>query len=117
MKKYLKSTVERRKERTRKTVKSTMKVRLCVFRSNQHISVQLIDDQKSLTLASSSSLEKDFPLKSSSNCEAAQWVGRKIGQKAIELGTISVVFDRGGYRFHGRVKALAEGAREAGLAF
>lgn len=89
--------------------------RLCVYRSNKNIYAQLIDDVKGNTLCSASSVEKDF--EGGSNAEAAKEVGRKIAEKALALGIECVVFDRGGYIYHGRVKALAEGAREAGLKF
>lgn len=91
--------------------------RLNVFRSNKNIYVQLIDDVNGATVASASSTDKDFSLDSTSNVEAAQQVGELIAKRAQEKGYKSVVFDRGGYLFHGRVKALAEAAREAGLEF
>jgi len=91
--------------------------RLNVFRSNQHIYAQLIDDTKGITLASASTLEKDLDLESTKNIEAAKKVGELIAKRALEKGYKKVVFDRGGYLYHGRVKALAEAAREAGLEF
>jgi len=91
--------------------------RLNVFRSNQHIYAQLIDDTKGVTLASASTLEKDLDLESTKNIEAAKKVGELIAKRALEKGYKKVVFDRGGYLYHGRVKALAEAAREAGLEF
>ena len=91
--------------------------RLNVFRSNKHIYAQLIDDVNGVTLASASSVEKDFGLESTGNIEAAQKVGEIIAKRAVEKGYASVVFDRGGYLFHGRVKALADAARENGLEF
>ena len=90
--------------------------RLNVFRSGTNIYAQLIDDTKGVTLASASSLEKGFE-GPGSNCEAAKKVGEAIAQRAKDKGIEAVVFDRGGYLYHGRVKALAEGAREGGLQF
>ena len=90
--------------------------RLCVFRSLKHTYAQLVDDEKGNTLASASTLEGKKG-KTGSNLEAAKKVGQLIAEKAQEHGVSSVVFDRGGYIFHGRVKALAEAAREAGLKF
>ena len=90
--------------------------RLNVFRSRSNISVQIIDDISAKTLVSASSYEKDFGIYGG-NKEAAAKVGKLVAQRALEKGIESVVFDRGGYVFHGRVKALAEGTREAGLKF
>ncbi len=90
--------------------------RLNVFRSETNIYAQLIDDTKGVTLVSASSLEKGFE-GPGSNCEAAKKVGEAIAQRARDKGIEAVVFDRGGYLYHGRVKALAEGAREGGLKF
>ena len=117
-KSYIKAPDERRRNRVRSSVRSKGRVRLSVFRSCQYIYAQLIDDQSHRTLASSSSLEKDAPLgKARLNCSAAEWVGKSIAERGIKAGVKSVVFDRGSYRFHGRVKSLAEGARAAGLDF
>ncbi|MEH6941146.1 50S ribosomal protein L18 [Bacillus sp. JJ722] len=91
--------------------------RLNVFRSNKHIYAQLIDDVNGVTLASASTQDKGLELASTSNIEAAQTVGENIAKRAVEKGYSSVVFDRGGYLFHGRVKALADAARENGLQF
>jgi large subunit ribosomal protein L18 len=91
--------------------------RLNVFRSNKHIYAQLIDDTKGVTLASASTLDKEFNLESTGNIEAAQKVGELIAKRALEKGYKAVVFDRGGYLYHGRVKALADAARENGLEF
>ena len=88
--------------------------RLCVFRSNTSIYAQLIDDEKGVTLASSSSLELKVK---NNNLEAAAAVGKDIAEKAKKAKIKTVVFDRGGYLYHGRVKALAEAARENGLEF
>ena len=90
--------------------------RLDVFRSNSHIYAQLIDDVNGVTLAAAASNEKDFGV-SGSNCEGARKVGQLIAARAAEKGITEVVFDRGGYVYHGRVKELAEGAREGGLKF
>ena len=90
--------------------------RLDVFRSNSNIYAQLIDDVNGVTLAAASSNEKDFGL-SGSNCEGARKVGQLIAERAAAKGITEVVFDRGGYVYHGRVKELAEGAREGGLKF
>lgn len=91
--------------------------RMNVFRSNKQISVQIIDDEKSLTLVSASTLDKDLKIKNGGNIEAAKTVGKSIAEKAKKAKIKSVVFDRGGYLYHGRVKALAEAARENGLEF
>lgn len=90
--------------------------RLNVFRSNANIYAQIIDDINGVTLVSASTLDKDFD-GAAGNAEAAKKVGLKIAERAKEKGITEVVFDRGGYIFHGRVAALAEGAREGGLAF
>ena len=90
--------------------------RLNVFRSNANIYAQIIDDVNGVTLVSASTLEKDFE-GATGNAEAARKVGRKIAERAKDKGITEVVFDRGGYIFHGRVAALAEGAREGGLEF
>jgi len=111
----------RRKERIRLQIrkKAADRIRLSVFRSGKHIYAQLIDDSKGVTLASASSLDKDVKssVKSTSTVEAAKSVGAAIAKKAKEAKVTTVVFDRSGYLFHGRVKALAEAAREHGLAF
>jgi len=91
--------------------------RLNVFRSSQHIYAQVIDDVNGVTLASASTLDKDLTLNGTGNVEAAKLVGQLVAQRATEKGVTEVVFDRGGYLYHGRVKALAEAAREAGLQF
>ena len=108
---------QRIKYRIRKKVNGTSeKPRLSVFRSNARIYAQIIDDTKGLTLAAASSYELDTN-KSSVNTEDAKQVGLKIAEKAIAAGVSTVVFDRNGYLFHGKVKALADGAREGGLTF
>ena len=90
--------------------------RLSVFRSENHIYAQIIDDVAGSTLVSASTVEKDFE-GNGSNCEAAKKIGALIAERALKKGLEEVVFDRGGYIYHGRVKALAEGAREGGLKF
>lgn len=116
-----KALFARRQERVRIQIrkKAVGRVRLSVFRSGQHIYAQLIDDAKGVTLASASSLDKDIKsaVKSTSTVEAAKAVGASIAKKAKTAKVELVVFDRGGYLFHGRVKALADAARENGLAF
>ena len=107
-----------RHERIRKTIMGTSTLpRLCVFRSNKEIYAQIIDDETRTTLVSASSLEKDLNLANGSNVEAATVVGKAIAEKATKAKITKVVFDRGGYLYHGRVKALAEAARENGLEF
>ena len=108
----------RRQNRVRKDLKAkaTDKCRLTVFRSSKHIYAQIIDDNSGKTIASASSLTKDFNEKGS-DISGASKVGAMIGEKGINAGIKDVFFDRGRYRYHGRVKALAEGAREAGLIF
>lgn len=91
--------------------------RLCVFRSLKHIYVQVIDDQEGKTLASASSAEKNSSVKGGGTIASATQIGKLVASRAIEKGIKRVVFDRGGYRYHGRVKALADAAREAGLEF
>lgn len=112
---------ERRKKRNRFQLRkrSGGKPRLSVFRSSKHIYVQLIDDGEGRTVASASSLEKALTdkLKTGADKDAAVEVGKLIADRAKEAGVEKVVFDRGGYQFHGRVKALADAAREAGLNF
>ena len=113
----------RRKRRTRLKIRGTSeRPRLSVFRSNKHIYVQIIDDSKGVTLATASTRgktqAKNFKKKGSGgNIDAAKKVGVEIAKKAKEAGVETVVFDRGSYLFHGRVKALADAAREGGLVF
>jgi large subunit ribosomal protein L18 len=95
---------------------TTERPRLAVFRSVAHIYAQLIDDSKGVTLAAASSTEKGI-VGTGGNIAAATTIGKKVAERAKELGIGKVVFDRGGYLYHGRVKALAEAAREAGLEF
>ena len=107
-----------RHERIRKTMMGTSATpRLCVFRSNTEIYAQIIDDESRTTLASASSLDKDLKIKNGGNVEAAKVVGKAIAEKAKKAKITKVVFDRGGYLYQGRVKALAEAARENGLEF
>jgi large subunit ribosomal protein L18 len=101
----------------RKISGNGQKPRLSVFRSNTDIYVQLIDDDKSLTLASASSRDKELAAQKSTKVEKSKLVGAAIARKAVELGLTEVTFDRGGYLYHGRVKAVADGAREGGLKF
>ena len=91
--------------------------RLNVFRSNQNIYAQIIDDKNGVTLCSASSLEKEFAGAYGGNKAAAREIGKLLGKRAAEKSITEVVFDRGGYLYHGRVKELADGAREAGLQF
>ncbi len=106
----------RRHARVRKNVSGTKEVpRLCVFRSNTNIFAQIIDDEAGTTLVSSSSVE--LKLKNGGNVEGAKLVGEDIAKKAKKAKITKVVFDRGGYQYHGRVEALAQAARENGLEF
>jgi len=95
------------------------RLRLSVFRSSKHIYAQVIDDLKGETLASASSLEKEMrtSLKTGANIAAAKAIGKRLAERAVAKGIKDVVFDRGGYLYHGRVKALADAAREGGLSF
>ena len=107
----------RRHERVRKNISGTAeRPRLNVYRSLNHIYAQVIDDAKGVTLVAASSMDKDFD-GYGGNVEAAKKVGAKVAEKALAAGIKQVVFDRGGYVYHGRVAALAEGAREGGLEF
>ena len=105
----------RRHRRVRGKISGTAeRPRLDVFRSSKHIYAQIIDDVAGVTLASASTMDKDFE-GFGGNIEAATKVGNAVAKKALEKGITTVVFDRGGFVYHGRVKALAEGARESGL--
>ncbi|MBE9101450.1 50S ribosomal protein L18 [Vacuolonema iberomarrocanum] len=120
MKLTRKASVHRRHQRIRRRVVGTSgRPRLSIFRSQQHIYAQVIDDSQHRTLAAASTLEPDLrtKLEKGSNCEASEAVGKLIAERAIAQGVQQVVFDRGGNLYHGRVKALAEAAREAGLSF
>ena len=101
----------------KKVIGSNSVPRLSVFRSNSDIYVQLIDDSNGQTLAAASSKQKDIAAQKAPKTEKSKMVGEAIARKASELGLKKVVFDRGGYLYHGRVKAVAEGARQAGLDF
>jgi large subunit ribosomal protein L18 len=112
---------ERRKNRSRFHVRQNAqgRPRLSVFRSNKHIYAQVIDDRQGVTLAAASSLERELKetLGGGADREAAKTVGRLVAERALSKGVSDVVFDRGGYRYHGRVQALADAAREGGLKF
>jgi large subunit ribosomal protein L18 len=117
----MKTRVQKRQNiryRIRKKIAgSTEKPRLSVFRSNTDIYAQLIDDVKGVTLAAASSKEKDITAQQGNKVSKSKLVGQAIARKATELGIKDCVFDRGGYLYHGRVKSLADGAREGGLQF
>lgn len=111
-----KKRIRRHKRVRGKIFGTAQKPRLCVFRSLKNIYAQVIDDENGKTLASASSLDKEFN-QYGGNIDAAKLVGQAVAKAAMDKGITEVVFDRGGYIFHGRVAALAEGAREAGLKF
>jgi large subunit ribosomal protein L18 len=112
------ATRRKRHARVRSKVSGTAaRPRLNVFRSNKHIYAQLIDDVNGVTLASASTMDKELNVESTSNLEAAVKVGELVAKRAVEKGVSEVVFDRGGYLYHGRIKALADAARENGLQF
>ncbi|MGF1480343.1 MAG: 50S ribosomal protein L18 [Cyanophyceae cyanobacterium] len=120
MKLTRKQLVQRRHRRLRRKVNGTPeRPRLSVFRSQQHIYAQVIDDTAQKTLVSASTLEPELreKLPTGATCEASTEVGKLVAQRAIESGIQQVVFDRGGYIYHGRIRSLAEAAREAGLDF
>ena len=108
---------QKRRMRVRNKLKSVNegKLRLSVHRSNKNISVQLIDDARGVTLASASTLEKDLGLTGKNNVEAAAKIGATIAERAKAAGVTEAYFDRGGFLFHGKIKALADAARENGL--
>ena len=112
---------EKRRARVRTALKAAAngKMRLSVFRSSKNIYAQVIDDIKGATIASASTLDKEVRanITKSSDIEAAKYVGKVVAERAVKNGVSEVVFDRGGYAYHGRVKALADSAREAGLKF
>ncbi|GGF29621.1 50S ribosomal protein L18 [Aliidongia dinghuensis] len=116
-----KSLFLRRKQRVRNRLRAAAagRLRLSVFRSSKHIYAQVIDDAEGKTLVAASSIDKTLKdgLKTGADIAAAQAVGKLLATRAAEKGITQVVFDRGGYLFHGRVKALADAAREGGLAF
>ncbi len=114
------AALTRRHRRVRGKVSGTPeRPRLCVNRTNAHIYAQVIDDKNGLTVVSASSLDAETKasLKSGANIDAAKVVGEALGRRALEAGITEVIFDRGGRLYHGRVKALADGARSAGLKF
>ena len=115
------TSTERRKARVRRAIVAAGggRPRLSVFRSSKQIYAQVIDDEHGRTLAAASSMEKMMrdQLKTGATVEAARIIGKEIAERAKKAGVAKVVFDRGGYMYHGRVKALAEGAREGGLEF
>jgi large subunit ribosomal protein L18 len=116
----LREKSQRRRVRVRNAIrKNSDRLRLSVFRSGRHIYAQIIDDRAGCTLAAASSVEKDVreAHKSGADKEAAATVGKIVAERALAAGVASVVFDRGSYRYHGRVKALADAARDAGLQF
>ena len=118
MKVTRRESTRRRHARVRRRVKGTTeRPRLAVFRSNQHIYAQVIDDSSHKTLVSASTLDKEASVKSGGNKEAAAVVGKLIAERALKQDISEVVFDRGGKLYHGRVAALADAAREAGLSF
>lgn len=96
---------------------TTSKPRLSVFRSNKDIYAQIIDDTKGVTIAAASTRDKDIAAQKGTKVELSKLVGAAIARKAVELGVKDVIFDRGGYLYHGRVKSVADGAREGGLQF
>jgi len=111
---------EKRKKRMRKKIQGTKdKPRLCVYKSLEQIYAQLVDDLEGRVVTGVSSLTKEVKsaLKNGGNVEAAKKVGEAIGKKAVGMGITQVIFDRNGFKYHGRIKALAESAREAGLKF
>jgi large subunit ribosomal protein L18 len=109
---------KRRAMSVRKHVRgSTLKPRLCVYKTNKHISAQLIDDEQHITVASASTLQKDFGKSAGKSKETAKRIGKIIAEKAKEKSISTIVFDRGRYKYHGIIAELADGAREAGLQF
>jgi len=113
-----KASRERRHLRVRKKISGTPeRPRLSVYRSEKNMYAQIIDDVNSVTLVSASTLDKDLNLKLGGNKETAKLVGELVAKRALEKGISEVVFDRGGYVYHGRIQSLAEAAREAGLKF
>ena len=111
-----KARVQRHKRVRAKISGTAARPRLCVYRSNANISAQIIDDVAGVTLASATTTEKDFA-NYGGNKEAAREIGKLVAKRALEKGIEEVVFDRGGYVYHGRVQELADGAREGGLKF
>jgi len=116
-----KGAEDRRKARVRRAIRKAAngRPRLSVFRSSKQIYAQVIDDERGVTVASASTIEKDLrgKLKTGATVEAAREIGKVLAERAAKAGITQVVFDRGGYLYHGRVKALADAAREGGLEF
>jgi large subunit ribosomal protein L18 len=113
------STFEKRRQRVRTSLRARagQRPRLSIHRSGRHIYAQIIDDAQGKTVAAASTVEKDVRGKSGANVDAATLVGKAVAERAKKAGVTKVVFDRGGFLFHGRVKALADAAREGGLEF
>ncbi|MCF4098665.1 50S ribosomal protein L18 [Maritalea sp. P4.10X] len=113
------SSKDRRKARVRRAIRlrANGRPRLSVFRSGKNIYAQVIDDTTGHTLAAASTLDKDLKIENGSNQQAAQEVGKLVAERAVKAGVGEVIFDRGEYLYHGRVKALADAAREGGLRF
>ncbi len=109
--------VEKHRKLRNKISGTALRPRLCVFRSNSHVYAQIIDDVKGATLVAASTRDKDLALEKTNDVEAAIAIGAAIAKKALAKGIDTVVFDRGGYIYHGKVKALADAARENGLIF
>tara|TARA_Y100001934_G_C12371743_1_gene786736 strand:- start:225 stop:572 length:348 start_codon:yes stop_codon:yes gene_type:complete len=107
----------KRKARVRKNLRNTGRPRLSVFRSSKHMYAQVIDDETGTTLACASTLDKEYKGKKTADVDAANEVGKLVATRAKKAGVKQVVFDRGSYAYHGRVKAVADAAREAGLDF
>jgi len=120
MDKNKQKTTRRSRRRTgirKRVIGMPSRPRLAVFRSNNHIYAQVIDDMAQTTIVSASTRDKDLSLSGTGNADAAKAVGKAIAEKAKGAGVSKVIFDRGGFLFHGRIKALADGAREGGLEF
>ena len=115
----LKEKRARRAKKTRAVIAGLQIIRLSIYRSNSHIYAQLIDTKNSKVIASASTLEPEVrnEIKIGGNVNAASIIGRRIAEKGIKIGISNIAFDRSGYKYHGRVKALAEAAREKGLKF
>lgn len=115
----LKNKRIRRSKKTRATIAELGVIRLSIHRSSSHIYAQLIDDKNNKTIASASTLEPDVKkvIKTGGNVEAASIIGKRIAEKGMKFGISNIAFDRSGYKYHGRVKALADAAREEGLKF
>ena len=114
------SATERREARVRRAIKAAAgdRLRLSVFRSSKHIYAQVINDTEGITIAAASSIDKDLrDLKTGADVNAAKAVGKLVAERSLQKGVKNVVFDRGNYLYHGRVKALADAAREGGLNF